>query len=572
VIHRLARRAGRVAGVLGLTAATGLGAALVPSAPALAAPGGTVVGVEQGVGIFSMSSDGAGLHYIKHDPAAAAVAAAPGSDLVAYGDTGSPVLTIASATGPAVASVLLPGTTGSVTAVAWSPDGQEVAYTVCTTAGSCQIQLAGIDGQSRGGVAAPAGVDPDRGLAWGAQGLVAAGSFTAVTGCAGCPAGVYLLDHSGQTPPTQLVRPGGLYPEVGQPALSARGNLAYVGSALGGPAQVLVSGAGLPLTAVRGSYSGPAWSPDGSTLLVTNGYQVLEDRPIGGMPQAIATFPAYGVTSLSWTNGLGATPGCSVALPAGSVRGIGAAPTGGGYWITDAYGAVSACGNAGDFGGLSALHLNQPVLGVAGTSDGGGYFLVAYDGGVFTFGDAAPASLTGSPGMVSLGGLHLAAPIWAMAPTPSGHGYWLAGTDGGVFTFGDAVFRGSAANLHPAHPLVGMAVTRTGKGYWLATSDGSVYAFGDATGARLGTISNEAAAIVGIATDPAVPGGYWLAGADGTVTGFGGAPSLGSASAAALGGPVRGIAATPGGQGYWLVDANGTVFPFGAASSAGNAN
>jgi hypothetical protein len=32
-----------------------------------------------------------------------------------------------------------------------------------------------------------------------------------------------------------------------------------------------------------------------------------------------------------------------------------------------------------------------------------------------------------------------------MAPTRDGGGYWLVASDGGVFSFGDAVFRGSGA-------------------------------------------------------------------------------------------------------------------------------
>ncbi len=30
-----------------------------------------------------------------------------------------------------------------------------------------------------------------------------------------------------------------------------------------------------------------------------------------------------------------------------------------------------------------------------------------------------------------------------MAPTPDGHGYWLVASDGGIFSYGDAQFYGS---------------------------------------------------------------------------------------------------------------------------------
>jgi hypothetical protein len=37
-----------------------------------------------------------------------------------------------------------------------------------------------------------------------------------------------------------------------------------------------------------------------------------------------------------------------------------------------------------------------------------------------------------------MGGKHLDQPITGMAPTPDGKGYWLVATDGGIFTFGTA--------------------------------------------------------------------------------------------------------------------------------------
>jgi len=37
------------------------------------------------------------------------------------------------------------------------------------------------------------------------------------------------------------------------------------------------------------------------------------------------------------------------------------------------------------------------------------------------------------------------APVVAMAATPDGGGYWLVASDGGIFAYGDAKFHGSAA-------------------------------------------------------------------------------------------------------------------------------
>jgi len=56
--------------------------------------------------------------------------------------------------------------------------------------------------------------------------------------------------------------------------------------------------------------------------------------------------------------------------------------------------------------------------------------LVEANGGIFSFGDAA---FQGSP----TGGA-LSAPIVGMAATPDGKGYWMISFGGGVLTFGDA--------------------------------------------------------------------------------------------------------------------------------------
>ena len=97
-------------------------------------------------------------------------------------------------------------------------------------------------------------------------------------------------------------------------------------------------------------------------------------------------------------------------------------------------------------GPWAAKPLNQPIVGMAPTPDGGGYWLVAADGGIFSFGDATFYGSTGS--------LHLNAPIVGMASTPDGGGYWFVASDGGVFNYGDALFSGSASP-YGVHNVVG---------------------------------------------------------------------------------------------------------------------
>jgi hypothetical protein len=67
-----------------------------------------------------------------------------------------------------------------------------------------------------------------------------------------------------------------------------------------------------------------------------------------------------------------------------------------------------------------------------------------------------------------------------MAATPTGRGYWTVASDGGIFSFGDAAFFGSMGGKPLDQPMVGMAATPTGRGYWTVASDGGIFSFGDA--------------------------------------------------------------------------------------------
>jgi hypothetical protein len=92
------------------------------------------------------------------------------------------------------------------------------------------------------------------------------------------------------------------------------------------------------------------------------------------------------------------------------------------------------------------------------------------------------------------------APIVGSDSTP-GSGYWLVAGDGGVFSFGDARFFGSMGGQPLNAPMVGMTATPSGAGYWLVAGDGGVFSFGDAR--FQGTPATTTAGSVGQA--PAVP-------------------------------------------------------------------
>jgi hypothetical protein len=65
-----------------------------------------------------------------------------------------------------------------------------------------------------------------------------------------------------------------------------------------------------------------------------------------------------------------------------------------------------------------------------------------------------------------------------MASTLSGRGYWLVAGDGGMFVFGDAAFQGSLGGTHLAAPIVAASTAMDGSRYWLVPGDGGVFTFG----------------------------------------------------------------------------------------------
>jgi len=115
--------------------------------------------------------------------------------------------------------------------------------------------------------------------------------------------------------------------------------------------------------------------------------------------------------------------------------------------------------------------LASHIAGIAATRDGGGYWLVARDGGVFAFGDAKFSG--------SMAGRSLNGPVVGIAG--DGAGYELVGSDGAVFAFGGAPFYGAAGSQTSNQWVIGMAAKPGGGGYWLVAYDGSVFTYGGAT-------------------------------------------------------------------------------------------
>jgi hypothetical protein len=200
--------------------------------------------------------------------------------------------------------------------------------------------------------------------------------------------------------------------------------------------------------------------------------------------------------------------------------------TGRGNWVVATDGGVFSFGDAQFFGSTGGIRLNRPVVGMAATPTGRGYWLVADDGGVFSFGDAQFFGSTG--------GIRLNRPVVAMASTPSGRGYWLVASDGGVFSFGDAQFFGSTGGIRLVAAINDIAPSPSGRGYSFVAADGGVFTFGDTR--FHGSVAGRAHGfVVGIAK---VPGGYRLIDTSGAVHHFGsstGPPTLGASDVPFIG-------------------------------------
>ena len=112
-------------------------------------------------------------------------------------------------------------------------------------------------------------------------------------------------------------------------------------------------------------------------------------------------------------------------------------------------GGIFSFGDAKFHGSTGNLRLNKAVIGMAPSSDGAGYWLVASDGGIFAF----DVPFRGSMGATR--------PEQAdHRLVPGNNGYLMVAEDGGIFAFGDVAFHGSLGSNPPASPVVSAALMR----------------------------------------------------------------------------------------------------------------
>ena len=238
------------------------------------------------------------------------------------------------------------------------------------------------------------------------------------------------------------------------------------------------------------------------------------------------------------------------------------APTGGGpptppaptgYWEVAADGGIFSFGAVQFHGSMGGKPLNKPIVGMTVDPATGGYWMVASDGGIFAF-DA--------PFHGSMGGKPLNAPIVGMAATPGGNGYYEVASDGGIFAFGSAKFHGSMGGKPLNKPIVGMTIDPATGGYWMVASDGGIFAF-DAPfhGSMGGKPLNKP--MVGMTATPG-GNGYWTVASDGGIFAFGSAKFHGSMGGKPLNEPIVGMTVDPVTGGYWMDASDGGIFAFDA--------
>ena len=162
-------------------------------------------------------------------------------------------------------------------------------------------------------------------------------------------------------------------------------------------------------------------------------------------------------------------------------------PSTGGYWLVASDGGIFSF-NAPFYGSTGAMTLNKPIVGMAADAASTGYWLVASDGGIFSF----HAPFKGSMGSVALN-----KPMVGMAADFATGGYWLVAADGGIFSFGSTPFYGSTGSLALNRPIVGMEANGTGTGYRFVASDGGIFDFGSSeffgsTGSPVATLPSTA--------------------------------------------------------------------------------
>jgi hypothetical protein len=229
----------------------------------------------------------------------------------------------------------------------------------------------------------------------------------------------------------------------------------FLGNWLAGGATQTASLATIPyavtLNSVLTSLYGPSHTADVQGAFAVTNSTTLVSSPWGTVPVDVDDACQWlDITcAIGQPEGFGDDPNVAGQVQiAQAFENIIGAP---GYWEVARDGGVFNFGIAPFVGSMGGKTLNQPIVGMASTTDGQGYWLVASDGGIFSFGDAKFFG--------SMGGKSLNAPMVGIIANLNGGGYWTVAADGGIFSFGSAPFEGSMAGQRLEGPVVGITGT-----------------------------------------------------------------------------------------------------------------
>ncbi|MCA1843379.1 MAG: fibronectin type III domain-containing protein, partial [Actinobacteria bacterium] len=228
---------------------------------------------------------------------------------------------------------------------------------------------------------------------------------------------------------------------------------------------------------------------------------------------------------------------------------------GSGYWALAADGKVYSFGDAPALGDTA-----RGAVDLEPTPTGKGYWTLNRNGTVGAFGDATPL------GNVDVKQLSKGEDPASLSATPTGRGYWVFTNRGRAIAFGDAPFLGDVSGVKLNGPVLGSVATPSGKGYYMVASDGGIFAFGDAVfaGSMGGQKLN--APVQSLVPD-ADGSGYWLVASDGGIFAFD-APFYGSMGGQRLNKPISGVVRY--GDGYLMVGADGGIFNFSTSPFSGS--
>ena len=142
--------------------------------------------------------------------------------------------------------------------------------------------------------------------------------------------------------------------------------------------------------------------------------------------------------------------------PVNDVVDMAATPSGNGYWTVNRSGRVDAFGDAPFLGDVWLAPAERPIVAIAATRRVGATGWCAI---------GRRRLHVRRRRLPRVDGRHPAQPAHGRhrAGTASGRGYWLVAADGGVFTFGDAAFLGSMGNVRlNQSPVTAMIAATTG--------------------------------------------------------------------------------------------------------------